>query len=582
MQILLNSSLAHNDGSDMPGAAAGHLNVNARSSSSEDQRLWTDATVTRASLNADADLLRTMLVQVNRRINELAFVNRIPVELLSEVLQEGYFFPYRSIHAVHYGMLRVNARDSANGPMERLRQLASVCTHWWLVVTRSPQLWTRICFFDRQVISQRMLSMALRRSGDCALDISFKDCGFLSTQDQLNVLGKHSERWRSLSLHSSRMHDPQRALMPFAMHVPRLQNIETDFYIPQGQSAVLLDVRGIVGLRELKLHNGSLRWDSISFDLRSLEIYDQTGGFPTLTQLHAMLVSSFHLHTITFREITFEEPLALPDTLQRCPTVSLPFLSALRMNWVPAELTDFIIATVRTSTLYELDLDGVSDSALANGSQSDLVFFLSSALKNTRDTVKFEFNQDTGQQQILVPEQNRSYHFRVQLTFSMERSLMSDYCQRIARLLRNVEEITAVQLLVEDEWNPVPPDGLSFPAESLGDFPHVKSITLDHTHTDALNILRYLSYPTIDSLGAVHWPCPELEDLGLSSSTLTVGDMDVFYSPRWELRATKKSEGDDGQPPKLQNLYLPLSRQDAALIPASAAESVWTRLRERV
>lgn len=93
------------------------------------------AMITRAVLTAYTDVLRKMVAEVNRSINELASIHCLPVEPLSYVPQEAYFNPHPSISESWESEDLMSAIDVKG---DRLQQLASVCTHWWGTTVASP------------------------------------------------------------------------------------------------------------------------------------------------------------------------------------------------------------------------------------------------------------------------------------------------------------------------------------------------------------------------------------------------------------------------------------------------------------
>jgi hypothetical protein len=161
----------------------------------------------------------------------VAFINRLPNELLALIFSYGSQFPY---YDLRYPLTPLPSFKSPS----LMDTVMCVCQRWRQLAMHTPSCWTSILVTRSRSDIDRLpsiadfqkpmnsLSHALQRSTTLPLDVTL-DCTHISTKTVIAQLAPESERWRSLSIIVPTMQNLHTILSYFKdIEAPTLESLE--------------------------------------------------------------------------------------------------------------------------------------------------------------------------------------------------------------------------------------------------------------------------------------------------------------------------------------------------------------------
>ncbi|KAG8930428.1 hypothetical protein FRC01_002796 [Tulasnella sp. 417] len=198
------------------------------------------------------------------RLNDGPIMNQLPIELLLQIF-ESVLGPCDPDHGLKY--------------YHHLCTLSRVCTRWYSIVHRSPQLWTTV----PGIIKEEGLRKILERSSSKHIDIEFNSKEVENEPDAegqittfFDILGTAPERWRTLNLTLCRSATLERQTRDFLqIPAPNLERLRFEnTWLPLRARDVEFFTRNCPNLKDIHIFGGSYTWSQAVF--KGLEILKLT------------------------------------------------------------------------------------------------------------------------------------------------------------------------------------------------------------------------------------------------------------------------------------------------------------------
>lgn len=518
-QLLMNSldQLAMNDMSHVPS-----LSINLAMLITGDSRYTkSDISDGAASLTRQIDDLNVVwsnmaewfgstIAALKLRRYSLVPVGHLPVELLSQILLLDLQNPERGI------------------PIDKRRkQLSLVTRQWHSVLTSFPHAWTEV------QLGPCPPNPALTYSKSLLLDISYlapeneiDQLAQLRLQASVEAVRQHSDRWRSLTIIATGDTPLDDVKQLCIAPTPRMEDLTIRVKDPLPTEYFAFP--GSNPFRNVHLQNAQIPWQSSRLSsLSSLRLIEIHSRLPTLGQFLTMISSSPQLETLVVDRWWDANEQAIspeshPTDRANISHITLPFLIHLSIGDVPyapvllavlhaASLGTFHVAHVHT-TEFEGDrapLVRLARPPLHAAQRLTIrihrfgecleIWILSEAL--TYDEAWSDFGERPGLFISLLSEP------------AGEEPILA-----VAKSLNYINITTPIDLDVtglerEDDQGDIlriPP----FPVAALDNLPTIESIRCA-SYSKAVEIIEYLSKPSIANGLGSGWPCPRLRTLDL-------------------------------------------------------------------
>ncbi|KAG8891357.1 hypothetical protein FRC00_013812 [Tulasnella sp. 408] len=231
----------------------------------------------------------------------------------------------------------------------------------------TPRIWSEIQW--RRDDHLRLLRMSAQ--APLMIRCSGLDGGRLkepgTTEEFLNAVREHSERWKALSLD---LQFDGRRLPSLEFPAPQLRNLHiTNRSDPYGTSPDFIPpaikISGNPSLRNLALTKTSLQWDGIDFSrLKSLSLNGIQQGPPSLENLLETLMMASCLESLSLRKVNTVSLTKVPQ-LESQP-IDLNSLITLSIDEMPRGLADYLITRIRAPRLKTSNVHGLFLKHLEN------------------------------------------------------------------------------------------------------------------------------------------------------------------------------------------------------------------------
>ena len=294
--------------------------------------------------------LRSLKATYARKINEDVLIYRLPSEILS-----GIFMTCQQ-YGKHLGK---------SLPFQVIA--SHVSDHWRKIVLSTPLLWNDIDFHiyvQGRYLAQ--LEVHLKHSYTCFLDISLH-FHVTDLSPYLTLLGRHSTRWRRLSIITRYEPVDDIYALLHSAHTPQLEHLSLNIGIPSSEGvlsprkqfpyilpAVLLsDATSLSFVRLAGLALGNLH-PPIS-KVTTLHLDGWTRHYLTQQQFKTIFDSAPAIINLSLNQLCVHHPR---DPLEMTSSVRLPDLRYLRIRG-PCSPLYRLLSLLEVPQLYALSLHNV-------------------------------------------------------------------------------------------------------------------------------------------------------------------------------------------------------------------------------
>ena len=267
--------------------------------------------------------LRSLKATYARKINEDVLINRLPSELLSSIF--------------------ITCQQQHGKPLSKsppFQVIAShVSDHWRRIVLSTPLLWNNINFHIRHVPGRYLarLEAHLKHSYTCFLDITLHFQVVDNVSLYLTLLGRHSTRWRRLSINTHYEPVDDIYTLLHSVHAPRLEHLSLNIgkpelsprkqYLRVHPSVLLSGTPSLSFVRLAGLALGSLH-PPIS-KVTTLHLDGWTRHYLSQEQFKTILDSAPSVINLSLNQLRIHHPR---DPLEVASPVKLPNLRYLRIR----------------------------------------------------------------------------------------------------------------------------------------------------------------------------------------------------------------------------------------------------------
>lgn len=287
----------------------------------------------RTSICQTVDQLKQILLEnvvaAQRRCNDLLLIQRLPPEVLSTIIAHDLA-----------GVQKYNYQ-------QRLIQLSTVSSWWRSVTLGNPVLWGVIDSNDPDWIA----SLALERSKDAPITVVYENDSHTTTlrggcscqhstigpEDLFGLVSPHTARWRSASLR--RLGYGDKSIQWLGQHKIQLSRHLRQLDLCWNDSpSTETPITGLSGLAESLLE----------LTLRNLHV--------SLADIIHILSSSRRMISLNLESLLVSEQendAAANSNLSEngAPTIALPHLAKLSLNWLPPSVLLPVVQGINVSTL---------------------------------------------------------------------------------------------------------------------------------------------------------------------------------------------------------------------------------------
>lgn len=262
-------------------------------------------------------------------------IDSLPVELLTSAFERV-----------------LDSADTKSSQNTQRYIMSAVSRDWANIIRDTPSLWVRVD--DRS--TRRMNSLALTRSKECPLEVSFR-----LPHDSFEEVCQHYQRWRIAKLTVvDRIDDLEPLLEP----APVLEEIAiSTTFRKRGATWALLDLfKGEApSLRRLSLEGMAVPWDTpLLTNLRCLRLEDISYSPPSAEHVIAALVASPQLSVLELRDIGIQDS----PRPTRAPPIRLPQLTQLSLVNIPTRVVNRLLQLIIAPPCETLTLQTVLDETV--------------------------------------------------------------------------------------------------------------------------------------------------------------------------------------------------------------------------
>ncbi|KAG8902010.1 hypothetical protein FRC01_009693, partial [Tulasnella sp. 417] len=297
--------------------------------------------------------LRTWITQRKTQRNDLIHLNKLPLEIASNILWLSIVDPWQQEISFSF--------------LQRLRTISWVCSSWRALVEGSPRFWSIIEFSGPKPV----ILDFLQKSGSSPLEIKcFSDGNYRCTPPRglvghverhcLKLVAPHTHRIQSL-IFSACVAD---GLLPILQTpAPMLEELRLELMDDFLEEPLDLFSGRADRLRDVELENILFRWDSAALSgLRSLKIKGEVDSWPTEAQVRRLLEANPGLETMEMEGLmivdgSIDSLVESSDGNGGKPTrVAMSRMQKLRLFGLPFELAQAVLGNVEIPSIKHFDL----------------------------------------------------------------------------------------------------------------------------------------------------------------------------------------------------------------------------------
>lgn len=433
------------------------------------------------------------LADLTSRHNSLVSINKLPEELAASIL----------LHATPRGDSDIRA----------LQCLASVQTHWRDIVTSHAAFWTDI--HSKSPID--LVELKLRRSQDAPLTIncntSFMDED--AVEEFVDAIGHHRHRWKSFTFAGRHFHLVEDYLQdPFPILEYLCLEPDVDFHKideDDHSAPTEVDISGGPKLRTLSITNTDITFAQLS-NLTSLTITEVPDYILLPSSLYDLLSASPYLQELDLSDIYCDENVR-PDVQARSMLNDL-VLRNFRVQGRSDALTTFLLQVIpvtpnviisllsRNTDFFPLAIGHVIDELVQSvGGHRSIIHTL--LARPSEGLVRIQLG---GCPRLLI-----SRDWLEDVWISIQDAPWIPLLDRLQAL--NLDTIP-VDLRYEATWYETLDQAIDF--RTFKPWPNVVKFTLGCDHTQALQIMQWLSRPCEMANGTQTWIWENLSTIYLS------------------------------------------------------------------